>query len=227
MKKRMLQDVMGPSNLPPLSKGAEVLEFQIEQTAYFLDKMRAHESQFQQCFARDDRKGANKQRKRYVFNFAAFLSASRVFVYMLRGMVEGSSDGEAFVEKLTRTRPFRAFMVMRDANTHRVPLHYSLTYKVRAGLDVPLQGVMPARIEVNMLPFLEVTEPPGISLDLNRVKAAKSAHLIELASFIVDDERRNSLTYLCSEFLDEMRAGAVRAQAFFGSGTTPTGESEI
>lgn len=146
---------------------------------------------------------------------------------MLRGMVKGSSNGEAFLEELTRTRPFRAFMVMRDANTHRVPLHYSLTYKVTGALEVPLRGVIPSHVEVNLLPHLEVREPPCISLDLHRVRASKNEHLIELGSFILDDERRNSLTYVCSEFLDEMRVGAKRAEAFIGSVTQPTEESEI
>lgn len=224
MKRRMLQDVMGSYRLPLLSEAREVLEFQIDQARYFVEKMKRHEAQFQNNFTRDDEKGASKQRIRYIYNFAAYLNAARVFVYLLRRLTKPMPEASAWAKGMTSTQPFRAFQIMRDANTHRVPLHYSLTYNVNAQVTIPLRGVLPSRINLNLLPHMVVDGPPWITLDLTRVHVTSGTDLSELVGFVSADQRRTSITYMCEEFLGAMEAAEHAARRFLENRAHPATE---
>ncbi len=199
----MLAEIMGKFHLPLLADGPEAIKFQLEQSRYFYEKMRAHEATFKKAYSKQDERAIRKQHERYIFNFAAFLNASRVAVYFLVARCRRTAEGKPWVEQRIRAQPFRAFIALRDANTHRRPLHFSLTFDTYADVEVPLQGVMPSRINVNLMDHLKVSHPPVIAVDVGHVD---SPHRNELALFVRQDGRRQSLTFMCGVFIEELEA---------------------
>lgn len=203
MKEQMLAEVMGKFHLPLLADGPEAVTFQLERSRYFYDKMRSHEATFREAYAEQDARVVRKQRERYIYNFAAFLNATRIAVYFLVARCRRTGDGKTWVGQRIKTQPFRAFMALRDANTHRRPLHFSLTFNTHGTVEIPVHGVLPSQINVNLLDHLKVSDPPAIAIDVGR---ADSPHRNELALFVQQDRRRQSLTFMCGEFIAELDA---------------------
>ena len=103
---------------------------------------------------------------------------------------------------------------MRDANTHRGPLHYSLTYQVEANFSVPMYGIVPSHLNVDVTPHLEVAGAPCMTIDIGNIQVSRAGDLRELTIYIRADTRRNSLTYMCSEFLEDMKAAEAESRGF-------------